>query len=73
MHAVGRAIERWQRIDEGRSLVNELTIHDPKMYSKPVVLHQYYKAAEPDARMMEYECTEGRWVEYEKSRGITPD
>lgn len=66
-------VERWQRIDEGRSLVNELTIHDPKMYSKPVVLRQYYKAAEPDARMMEYECTEGRWVDYEKSRGITPE
>jgi len=66
-------VERWQRIDEGRALVNELTIHDPKMYSKPVVLRQYYWAAEPDSRMMEYECTEGRWVEYEKARGITPD
>jgi hypothetical protein len=65
--------ERWQRIDDGKSLVNELTIRDPKMYSKPVVLRQYYKAAGADARMMEYECTEGRWVEYEKSRGITPD
>jgi hypothetical protein len=65
--------ERWQRIDGGQSLVNELTIRDAKMYSKPVVLHQYYKAAGPDTRMMEYECTEGRWVEYEKSRGITPD
>jgi hypothetical protein len=68
-----RVLERWQRIDEGRALVNEMTIHDPKMYTKPVVLRQYYKAAAPDSRMLEYECTEGRWVEYEKSRGITPD
>ena len=66
-------IERWQRIDGGKSLVNELTIHDPKMYSKPIVLRQYYKAGDADTRMMEYECTEGRWVEYERSRGIIPD
>jgi len=65
-------IERWRRIDDGRSLVNELTIRDPKMYAKPVVLRQYYKAADADARMMEYECTEGRWAEHEKSLGITP-
>jgi hypothetical protein len=64
--------ERWQRIDDGRALVNELTIRDPKMYSKPVVLRQYYRAADADARMMEYECTEGRWAEHEKSLGITP-
>lgn len=68
-----RVTERWQRIDAGRALVNELTITDPKMYSKPVVLRQYYRAGDADTRMMEYECTEGRWVDYEKSRGITPE
>ena len=65
--------ERWQRIDNGRSLVNELTIRDPKMFSKPVVLRQYYKAADASTRMMEYECTEGRWAEHEKSLGLSPD
>jgi hypothetical protein len=66
-------IERWRSIDNGRSLVNELTIHDAKMFSKPVVLHQYYKAGEGDVRMMEYECTEERWAEHEKSLGLSPD
>jgi len=65
--------ERWRRIEEGKALVNQLTIRDPKMYSKPVVLHQYYKAAGDDVRMMEYECTEGRWAEHEKSLGLTPN
>ena len=59
--------ERWQKIDNGKALVNELTIVDPKMFSKPIVLHQYYKAADADARMMEYECTEGRWEDHEKT------
>jgi hypothetical protein len=59
-------VERWRRIDNGQSLVNELAITDPKIYAKPIVLHQYYKAAGPDVRMTEYECTEGRWEDHEK-------
>jgi hypothetical protein len=58
--------ERWQRIDAGRSLVNEITLRDPTMYSKPIVLRQFYKAAGPDVRMMEYDCTEALWAEHEK-------
>jgi len=65
-------VERWRRIDNGTALVNELTISDPKMYSKPIVLRQYYRAAEPGARMMEYDCTEGLWADHEKSLGIAP-
>jgi hypothetical protein len=65
-------IERWRRIDNGASLVNEVTIDDPKMYSKPIVLRQYYRAAEPGARMMEYDCTERLWADHEKSIGLTP-
>jgi hypothetical protein len=63
-------IERWQRIDDGKALVNEITVHDPKMYTKPIVLRQYYKAAGPDARMMEYDCTDAMWEEHERSRGL---
>src|SRR5690606_2396335 len=50
-----RVVERWQRIDEGKALVNEITLHDPKMYAKPITLRQYYRAAEPGTRMMEYD------------------
>jgi hypothetical protein len=61
-------VERIKKIDDGTALVNEITIRDPKMFLKPVVLRQYYRAAPPDARMMEYECTEGMWDDHEKER-----
>jgi hypothetical protein len=35
-----------------------------------VVVRQYYKAAPPGTRMLEYECTEGMWAEHEERRGI---
>ena len=38
--------------------------------SPPVVVRQYYKAAPPGTRMLEYECTEGMWAEHEERRGI---
>jgi hypothetical protein len=63
-----RVIERWRVIDAGASLVNELTITDPVMFSGPVVLHQYYRRAPAGTRMLEYECTEGMWVEHERAR-----
>ncbi len=62
--------ERIRAIDGGAALVNELTITDPVMYSEPVVVRQYYRAAPPGIRMLEYECTEGMWIEHEESRGI---
>ena len=62
-------VERIRAIDEGTGLVNELTITDPVMYLKPVVVEQYYRAAPPGTRMLEYECTEGMWIEHEESRG----
>jgi hypothetical protein len=61
-------VERLQKIDNDRSLVNEIRITDPVMFTKPVVLRQYYKAGPPDARMMEYECTEGMWEDHERER-----
>jgi hypothetical protein len=61
-------VERWEVIDDGQSLVNELTITDPVMFSEPVILHQYYRRAPPGSRMLEYECTEGMWIEHERAR-----
>ncbi len=63
-------VERIRAIDEGAALVNEVTITDPVMYTRPVVVQQHYKAAPPGTRMLEYECTEGMWAEHEEQRGI---
>ena len=61
-------VERIRAIDGGAGLVNEVTITDPVMYSAPIVVNQYYRAAPDDTRMLEYECTEGMWAEHEASR-----
>jgi hypothetical protein len=61
-------VERWSVIDASASLVNELIITDPVMYAEPLTLRQVYTRAEPDARMLEYECTEGMWEDHERAR-----
>jgi len=66
-------VERIRAVNDGAALVNEVTITDPVMYTRPVVVRQYYKAPPPGARMLEYECTEGMWVEHEERRGIRAD
>jgi len=60
--------ERMTAIEDGAALVNEITITDPVMFAEPIVLRQYYRAAPDDTRMLEYECTEGMWVEHERAR-----
>jgi hypothetical protein len=61
-------IERWNVIDDGASLVNQLTITDPVMYAEPITLRQTYTRAGPGTRMLEYECTEGMWEDHERER-----
>jgi hypothetical protein len=63
-------LERIRAVDAGAALVNEVTITDPVMYTEPVTVRQYYKAAPAGTRMLEYECTEGMWIEHEERRGI---
>jgi len=63
-------VERIHAIDDGAALVNEVTITDPVMYTEPVLVRQYYKRAPQGTRMLEYECTEGMWIEHEESRGV---
>jgi hypothetical protein len=67
-----RVVERIRAIDDGATLAVAVTITDPVMYEKPVVVQRYYTAAPQDTRMLEYECTEGMWIEYEESRGREP-
>jgi hypothetical protein len=68
-----RVVERWRVIDDGASLVNEITISDPIMLREPVVLHQYFERAPAGTRMLEYECAEGMWVEHERAREESAD
>jgi hypothetical protein len=63
-------VERIRAIEGGTALLNEVTITDPAMYTKSVTVQQYYRAAAPGTRMLEYECTEGMWIEHAESRGI---
>ena len=61
-------VERIRAVDEGMALLNEVTITDPVMYAEPVVVQQYYRAAPPATRMLDYECTEGMWADHEAAR-----
>lgn len=63
-----RVVERWHVIDDDRSVINDLVITDPVMYSEPLVLRQAYTRAPPGTRMLEYECTEGMWLDHEAAR-----
>jgi len=65
-------VERIRAIDGGSALAVEVTITDPVMYEKPIVVQRYHTAAPKDTRMLEYECTEGMWIEHEESRGREP-
>jgi hypothetical protein len=62
-------IERIRAIDDGDALAVEVSISDPVMYTDPVVVRRYYTAAPAGTRMLEYECTEGMWIEHEERRG----
>jgi hypothetical protein len=64
-----RVTERWNVIDDGGALVNEITVVDPVMYAEPLVIRQYYTRAEAGTRMLEYDCTEGMWEDHERERG----
>lgn len=66
-----RIQERVRATDGGAALLNEITITDPAMYSRPIVVRQFYAAAPPEVGMLEYDCTEGLWADHleGKARG----
>jgi hypothetical protein len=54
-------------------LVDEITLTDPKMYTKPVHIRAEARLR-PDMQMLEYTCTDTLWDEYLQERGLTlPD
>jgi hypothetical protein len=64
-------VELISAIDGGAALRNEVTITDPVMYASPVTVRQFYRAAPAGTRMLEYECTEGMWIDHTDSRGVS--
>lgn len=65
-------LERLRTIDAGKTLVSEVTITDPVIYTQPIVVERYFTAAPEGTLMLEYECTEAMWIEHEESRGLAP-
>ena len=51
-----------------RLLTAEVTVVDPVFYSEPVTLEKNWVAADPDVRMMLYECNEPTWEDYLQER-----
>jgi len=56
---------RMSKGDDGkRVLTAELTMTDPDFYTKPVTVTKTWVEADPDTRMMLYECNEPAWEEH---------
>jgi hypothetical protein len=58
-----RVVERFSLIDSeefGKELVNEMTVHDPRVYTEPVSLRLHYKWS-PDIEVGEYFCQQDIW------------
>jgi hypothetical protein len=50
---------------KGRKILNlELTLTDPRFYTKPVTVRRTWVAAEPGTRMLDYECNEPAWEDH---------
>lgn len=50
-------VERWSRIDAGH-LAHEVTVEDPKFYTKPWTFSRVFTHMAPGKQPMEYACTE---------------
>src|SRR5690606_41668848 len=49
--------------EQGRQLINEITIHDPPVYETPVTIRMVFKAA-PDIEGGEYICPQDLWDQH---------
>jgi hypothetical protein len=57
-----RIVERIS-IGADESLIEEITVNDPMIFTEPVVITQYYTRF-PDDQLIDYECTDGPWRDY---------
>jgi hypothetical protein len=61
--AAQRIIERWSIVPDaqyGKELVDEITVHDPRIYTQPITVRMQYKWA-PDVQVGEYLCQQDIW------------
>lgn len=67
-----RIVERYRasgESEEGRRLLTaEVTVIDPRFYREPVTTTKTWVEAEPEVRMLTYECTEPDWEEWLEQR-----
>jgi hypothetical protein len=55
--------------DDGRPLLTaEVTLTDPRFYTRPVSVSKTWVKAEEDTEMLTYECTEPEWEAYLEQR-----
>jgi hypothetical protein len=62
-----RVVERFSLSEDaqsGRQLRVEVTIHDPPVYSEPIVMRMVYKAAPPGVEVGEYICGQDLWDQH---------
>ena len=64
--------ERISVLEDGAALLNVVTITDPDLYSKPIVVERVFTTAPEGTMMLEYECTEAMWIEHQEDRGLAP-
>lgn len=60
-------VERYRlskEADGRKVLTAEMTMTDPRFYTRPVVLTKRWQAAEEGAMMMHYECNEPQWLDH---------
>jgi hypothetical protein len=53
-----RSTERFRKVEDGKVLEVEITVHDPKTYTQPITAKKYFTAT-PGREMPEYVCEEG--------------
>ena len=54
-------VERFTRIDPN-VLDYQITIEDPKMFTRPIKIAGTFQAADPKTELMEFACAEGSQV-----------
>jgi hypothetical protein len=62
-----KIVERYRlgKDEKGRKILTaELTLTDPKFYTKPVTVTKKWLAAPENVRMMPYDCTEPAWEDH---------
>ena len=63
MQRIVERISLEQDDTQGSVLIDELTIHDPVIFTEPIIMTLYYTPWS-DEDLLEYECNDGPWRDY---------